>query len=413
MIHRISTDRAFAGCLAGILVACLAVVPVSAHPSHSFNNLFHDVSLREACALASQECKLVCVYVTKPNGRACKYLELPTWRDWRVIDLLILETVVIKLDARRDADQLARYKLDELPVILLLNVDGSERRRLSGTLSADQFAIELSRELNADDSVARVRQAVQQAGDQDFLARERLAATLARHGAWDDALREYRWCLEVGLQQKIPFATTRRRLVLKKFVELTEQYPPARKVLEERRAALERTLRDERDDVNLARTLAELNLCLNNEARTLALFDELPAGRRARRILFDRVLEQLIQHQRYDEVLALVDPLQTFAQEAHLAKLSRVRGGEQPEARQERGTRAFAIARGATLVEALAGVERSDEARALIDRILAYDNTPPTRELLKHHAEQAASPELVKYIEETARDNRQKTERTP
>ena len=406
-------DRVLAGCLTGLLVVCLAVAPVSAHPNHNFSNLFHNVSLAEASILANQECKLICVYVTKPNGRACEYLELPTWRDWRIIDLLILETVAIKLDAQRDADQLASYKLDEPPVMLLLDVDGSERQRLSGALSADQFAKELSHALSADDSVARARQAVQQAGDQDFPARERLAATLARHEAWPDALREYLWCLEVGLQQKIAYANTRRRLVLKKFVKLTEQYPPARKTLEERRTALERTLRDERDDVNLARNLAELNSCLNDEARTLALFDMLPADRRARQILFDRVLEQLIQHKRYDEVLTLVDPLQAFTQEKHLAKLSRARADEQSETIPERGTRAFVITRGAALVEALIGVGRSDEARTLIDRILAYDNTPPTRELLRQHAQRVASQELVEYIEEHAQDKRPKTERTP
>jgi hypothetical protein len=212
---------------------------------------------------------------------------------------------------------------------------------------------------------------------------------LVRCGKFDQALEEYLWCLEVGLRQNILYAAARRRLLLKGFVSLTEQYPPARAALLERRAAMEQALRGDQDSANLARDLAELNCCLGNEARNLALYDQLPPRSKARHILFDRVLDQLVECRRYGDVLAVLDPLRVFSQEAHLA---RIRGGSNergPEAAQQRGTRAFAVARGAALVEALAGAGRVKEAHALIKAILRYDDTPETRALLKQHAGRA------------------------
>ena len=382
-----------------VLVLAWAAAPAPAHRGHAFGNPFHEVSLEEACKLAEQEFKLVYVYVTAPNGQVCKYLERPTWSDWRAIDLLIREMVAVRLDGGRDAEQLRRYKLGKLPVMLLLNPDGSQRRRLAGELSAEQLKRELVADLSGADCVARVRKTVAAGGGEDPLARERLAETLTRQGSHAEALEEYLWCLEVGLRRNIPYATARRRLLLKGFVALAEQYPPARETLEQRRAAMEQALRDKKGTANLARDLAELNSCLGDEARTLALFDELPPRSKARYVLFDRVFEQLVEHRRYDELLAFVDPLQTFSQEKRMALMRKALWDDSPEARYERGNRAFAIARGAALVEALAGLGRIDEARTLIDKILKFDGRPEARTLLEQHLRRAECTELVRYLQ--------------
>ncbi|MCK4342386.1 MAG: hypothetical protein KAY37_11765 [Phycisphaerae bacterium] len=374
-------------------------VPAAAHRGHSFGNPFHDdVSLAQACKLAEEEFKLVYIYVTKPGGSAVPYLERPTWSDWRAIDLLIREVVAVKLDGRRHAAELRQYKLGEPPAMLVIEPDGTERQRLSGDLSAEQLMLELVKVLSDEDSVARVRAAVKAAGGAEPLSRERLAAILTRHGAYQKALEQYLWCLAEGLRN-VPYATARRRLLLKNFVALTVQYPPARSALEKRRQEMEHTLRNERDDANLARDLAELNRCLDDEARTLALFDQLPPRSRARSVLFDRVLDQLIRHKRYDEVLGMVEPLQVFRQEVLMARQRGRLRNEGPEARYERGTRAFAVGRGAALVEALAGVGRTDEAHRLSDKIIRFDDRPETYRLLRQHARRAESRELTHYLE--------------
>lgn len=385
--------------IAGLLVLVWTPDWALAHRGHDFGSPFHAASLTKACKLAEDEFKVAFVYVTEPKGRAPAYLERPSWDDWRTIDLLLRETVAVKLDQRRNADELRRYDLRQLPAVLLLNPDGTERRRFAGDLSAVRLMRELAADLSGEESVARVRKAVQSSGGEDPIARERLAEALTRRGAFADALEAYLWCLDVGLRKYIPYAASRRRLLLKGFVTLAEQYPQARRTLADRRKAMEQTLLTERDDVNLVRDLAELNRCLNDEPRSLWLYDRLPPKSKARYVLFDRVIGQLVEHKRYDEVLAILDPMRTFEEEARFARLRGAPQGEGPEARRERGTRAFAVARGAELVEALAGSSRMDEARDLADRIIELEDTPETRALLKRHAQNAGSRQLIKYIE--------------
>jgi hypothetical protein len=382
-----------------LLVFGWAWSPAPAHQGHGFGNPFHAVSLAEACRLAQEELKLVFVFVTEPRGSAFQYLERPSWADWRAIDLLIQETVAVKLEAQRNAAELQRYEIEQYPTMLLLNADGNERCQLTGNLSAEQLMQALAVELSSEDSIARVRKAVEKTKGEDPFTRERLAEALTRCGKPGQALKEYLWCLEVGLRENVPYAAARRRLLLKGFVSLAEQYPPARAALLERRDAMEQALRGEEDSANLARDLAELNCCLGDDARNLALYDQLPARSKARQILFDRVLDQLVAQRRYGDVLAVLDPLRAFSQEARLARIQGGSNERGPEAAQQRGTRAFAVARGAILLEALAGTGRAAEARALVDAILAYDDTPETRALLKEHASRVQNQEVVSYIE--------------
>lgn len=385
--------------LVALLVFGWASLPAGAHRGHGFGNPFHAVSLEEACQLAQQELKLVFVFATEPHGSALPYLERPTWGDWRAIDLLIRETVAVKLEAQQHAAELQRYEIENYPTMLLLNPDGTERCQLAGNLSAEQLMQALAADLSAKDSIARVQKAVEKTQGEDPFTRERLAETLARCGRPDQALEEYLWCLEVGLRENIPYAATRRRLLLNGFVSLAEQHPPARAALMERRAAMEQTLQSKRDSANLARDLAELNGCLGDEDRNLELYDQLPPRSRARHVLFDRVLDQLVAHQRYVDVLAVLDPLRAFSQEARLARIQGGSNERGPVAAEQRGTRAFAVTRGAALLEALAGTGRAQEARSLVNAILKYDDTPETRASLKEHARRAQNQELVSYIE--------------
>jgi tetratricopeptide (TPR) repeat protein len=385
-----------------LLLALLLVAPTArAHRGHAFGNPFHDSTLAEACQLARDEHKLVFVYVTDKTGRPPPYLQMPNWNDWRAIDLLIRETVAVQLDGRRDGKALAPYDVTP-PQMLLLDAVGSLRARWPGDWDAEQLSAGLRAELAEPDTLDRLRAAVAAAEPDDGIPRERLADLLTTHGRYDEALATYRWCVEKGLRRNIPYAAARRRLVFKGFARLAEQHPPAAEALQQIRAEMVRTLTAERDDANLARDLAALDFVLGQRADTLAVFDRLPERSRARYVLFDRVLPELVEAGRYDEVLAMVRPQQAFQQEVRLARQQAILWVDTPAAAEMRGQRNFAVQRGALLVEALAGAGRTAEARRLVDAILRFDDRPRARQAIAARLARVEAPELAEYLAASA-----------
>ena len=87
------------------MVAAGSCLPVRAHPGHSFANVFACSSVPEACQLAEQHHRLALLYITPPGGSAPAYLEAPTWADWMALDPLLIEAVLVKLDAALFARQ--------------------------------------------------------------------------------------------------------------------------------------------------------------------------------------------------------------------------------------------------------------------------------------------------------------------
>jgi hypothetical protein len=380
------------------LVLGLSALPAGAHREHNIGQLLHNVSLAEARQLAEAEFKIVLVYVVGPDDEVPAYLRRPTWEDWRTLELLLWETVAITLHSVRDAEALRPYKPRQLPAILLLDANGTERRQLPGDLSAEQLAQQLTADLSAADAVERARRGLEAAGGKDPFARERLAGALLRRGDLAAALDEYRLCVEEGLRQNVRYASAQRRLLFEQLTVLAQRYAPARQALRAWQASMENTLRNERDDANLARDLATLNRCLGDEPRTLALFDASPQRSRTRHILFDQLLERLVSDGRYEDVLARIEPLQAFEQDVVFV---RMRGGmlvDAPDAREIRGTCAHAVHRGAALLEAAAATGRLDAARELATRILEFHNSPETRTLLENRAQRVGCDPLVQHI---------------
>ena len=385
-----------------VLMSVLVALPAFAHREHNLGQIFHDVSLTEARKLAADECRIVLVYVVGPEDSVPGYLLRPTWEDWRTLELLLWETIPVALHSLRDADELRPYDVRELPAVLLLNADGTERRRFPGGCSAEQLAQRVAADLQGADTVERARRALEQSEERDPYARERLADSLARAGEPAEALKHYLWCLDVGLRENIRYARARRQMLFECVVLLAQQYAPARAALRERQASVEESLRSGQDDANLARDWATLNLCLDDEQRSLSLFDELPPRSRARHILFDYLLPRLVQERRYKDVLDRIDPLRVFEQEVVFARIRRGVLADSPRAREVRGTRAYAVSRGAALLEALAATGRLEDARPLADRILDFHDTPESRALLTQHLERVAADELLAHIKARA-----------
>jgi len=369
-----------------MLLALIGWCPAArAHLQHTFGNAFHPVSLAEAYRLAEEEFKIVALYLTELDGRAASFLERPTWEDWRSLELLLHEAVAIKLDGGRAVDKVERFEVASLPAIVLLNQDGTVRKRFTPPASADGLIEQLVPDLSGPDTVARAREAVEkQPGN--LLVRERLAEAFARHGALAEALEHYNWCVDVGLRSDPRIANARRPFVFEGLIRLAARHRPARERLDARWDAMQKGVLADPNAVELARDLAALGECLGRQERLVEIYDRLPARSRGRYILFHRIIDQLVELRRYDEVLRLIfQPKREFVREAVRAAT--------------RGTRKQTVARGAVFVEALAGANRVEDARELIEAVLRFDDTAETRALLTHHARRAESPELTSFIE--------------
>ncbi len=374
-----------------------------AHDGHTFGNPFHEATVSAAADLATTEHKLVFVYVTAPGRPAPEFLETPSWKDWRALDLLILETVAVRMNADTLSQQLPGFDVDleELPLVLLLDTQGRVLHSFAGDLDAEQLDAELHTRLRGAAALERARQVAAGASREDPIGFERLAATLARNGQIAEALAEYRRCVDVGLVHNTIYAAARRRFVFKELVALAKEHDLARRMLADLKRDMQETLLKKRDNPNVARNLAELNFCLGQPADTLEFYDRLPERSRARQVLFDWVIEQLVDRRRYEEVLAMVEPQQAFRQEVIMARGRRFKCAETPDMRHERGTKAFAVARGALLVEALVATGQAAEAQQLARQVLRFRDDDVTRGLLREHLRRAdgvAGEELLSAL---------------
>ena len=396
----VSAQRTRASLVGAALAVAFGAWELRAHDGHTFGNPFHDVSPKEACALAAQEYKLVFVYVTKPGDAAPPHLERPSWRDWQALDLLIREMVAVRVDGAAAARELPQCTLreDELPIVLVLDAEGNEQHRGSGSMDMERLNRELTRWLQGTAAVERARQAAARADEHNPIGKERLAAALVRSGDIDGALEIYRWCVEVACVKNSVYGGARRRFIFKTLAALAAEHPAAEELLRRLQREMEEALLGDADDPNIARNFAELNLCVKQEDRSLAVYDRLPERSRARQILFDRVLGQLVAARRYEEVLGIADAETVFRQEVRMARSRRFLCAETPEMRDERGTRMFAIARGGLMVECLAGVGRTEEAGRLVERVLTYQDDGATRSLLRDHLRRAKAESLLRLV---------------
>lgn len=110
---------------------------------------------------------------------------------------------------------------------------------------------------------------------------KRAQALVEQNGDPAEALREWLWCHDVGMLRISAMSGARSTAPLL-LAKLGERYPPALAALRERRdRARERVLTSETDP-EAAREFGAINRALNDDATSVALYDQLPPGDRRR-----------------------------------------------------------------------------------------------------------------------------------
>jgi hypothetical protein len=228
------------------------------------------------------------------------------------------------------------------------------------------------------------------------------AQELIKDGRNDEALKELLWCFDESRQPPEDY-DVRQTGLLDAIAKLGKKYPPALAALRERRDKAEQQLLASLNDFKFT-GLQDLNptihfCCINrvlkDDARTLQLYDKLPAKDVRKLLMGDFVSGELTTVQRYRDAIRAMN-YQTMATSLDELVEAPAPFATDPNAAPLRQTpRAAAVERTAKYVEALAGSGDLPHARELAARILAYDGSAETKAILQQHAIRAGHPELL------------------
>lgn len=164
--------------------------------------------------------------------------------------------------------------------------------------------------LRGDDAVVQARQALANGNANDPLLRSRLAHAYFAMNRDEDALPEYLWCLDELEKHDAPQYAVEQTRVLVNLIRLAQRYEPAMEALVERRRAAVDRLRNGLPDAPDALFVTSVNLGLEDEEATLALYESVKGVNLPRLVqgtLRREVLRILFKNKQYREIMAEFD----------------------------------------------------------------------------------------------------------
>lgn len=355
---------------------------------------FRDLALDEALGLAKNKNKLVLLDFTNAADATCKKFEA-TLKDSKVRAWIADKTIALKVDAQKEADLFTRFRVDptNVPTIVLASADGIEIDRLVGMLDPAKFLAQVNAATSGKDSATRAKDKL--AGhENDPAARMKYGDALLDQGQHKEALEQYLWCFDHGLETPA-FAAERSSSGLDAIVRLGRLYPAAIDALMQRsQDAGVKLASGNGSDQDLS-DFALINRRLARSDRMLELYDEVKAKGDAlaplRKRLAPFVTEALIEAQRYEDYLDGADDVAReidaeIARGVSLQSKPKKKGAAagDPSAVGEHEQRLASLF--GDDYEALLGAGRADQANKLADRWIGLDASYATYEALLRHA---------------------------
>jgi len=202
--------------------------------------------------------------------------------------------------------------------------------------------------------------------------------------------------------QVASFTGVRLSYLLSSIADLARDYPPALAALEERRDQAQALFLGGNSDRKVASELNALNRALKEDAKTLALYDQLPADDSRRKMLGRALHQQLIAAQRYADALS-AEPFTVMKKmwPGIMAIEQQPRPANQP-AQFRQMDHEYCIRWIATRLEVLAGAGQLDDARELLATALAYDSSAEARTHYQEQLSRAGHADLLPQPEAVA-----------
>lgn len=374
---------------------------------------FAKLSLPEALAKAGETKKVVMVDVFTTWCGPCKKLDAETWPDARVSAWLGEHAVAIKLDADREKETAKQHRIGAYPTLLFLKPDGTEIGRLVGFRPPETFLKEAGDLLAGKTPLDALREKVAQGGENDPMLRQDLGEALADAGRHEEALAQYLWCWDRGLEHSQSYVGVRGSFLLSRIRALAQDHPPALAAMRQRRDACEAALMGGKVTMDLARDLPELNKLCDNRAGTLRVYDAVRSRESLdqwervaiRTWLFRAVIDDLLEAERYQDVLdGGGDYDAAVSQQIALHGFSQAVGKDDPELQgMQEMLKSRVVDDCARYYQALLGTAQTEAARALGQRLIDFDPRASTYAILARCADSAKVPAEAAALRERAR----------
>ncbi len=100
---------------------------------------FVEETLDQALKDAGKSNKLVMIDFFATWCAPCKAMDKKTWPDKSVQAWVGDHAVALRLDADKEQDIVAKYKVEDFPAILFIKPDGTEAGRISGYVEPEEF----------------------------------------------------------------------------------------------------------------------------------------------------------------------------------------------------------------------------------------------------------------------------------
>lgn len=397
---------------------CAAVVQSASAEAPFFSGTFE-----EACRVAKEKNKSVMIDFYTTWCGPCKMLDRYTWPDAGVKQWLEAHTIPMKVDAERNRELAARYKIRSYPTMVFLNANGVELARTVGfqqpkTFLANAANIIKSQQPAVEPKTANAAKPATppiDTGASRLLDRMKQARELAAAHKHAEALAEFLWCFDQGAAEGQGYTRLRLGTLLKEIVALGAHYPPALDELKRRRDLLEQAIRTggEMDQVAAARNVVDfsaINRELGESDKTFAIFELLggrgAAGQALQQAMFNDVLDYLLQAKRYDDIVNSAGDVFARTDEKIKQYESAISSRSSMNQRAKDNLAVY-LRQQVTIdagkfYESLLGVGRINEAQDLAGRVVKFDNSSMAYRTLIGHAMRAKAFEAAKELVEQA-----------
>ncbi len=360
---------------------------------------FRELSFNEALAASLKEERAVFIDFYTTWCPPCKQLDEVTWKDERVIQWLKDNTVALKIDAEVEAELAQRFAVGAYPTLLFVGSDGKELGRFVGYKGPDEFLSEAPAAMKGETESDRVRKKLEEKPN-DFGLRMDLGSALHQEGRFEEALAEYIWCYDKGIEYNPNYSAVRNSYLLGDFTELGYVYPPATTALLEREQRAREKLLSGEGGFEEAADVGSICRALGQNGKVLELWDELAEGGKLssqiRIALFNEVLNPLLSAGRYAEVLNQIGDVSSYLKQEIEGYYETISMDEANESLKEHMLRSCLID-SAKIYEALLGVQ-DERAPAYAKDVLAFNSTAQAYSRLVRAAAKAKSWEAAREL---------------